>query len=402
MKTRTTAILCLLLTTLCSVLLLNAPGTDDVKTLQTWSHIIERHGPIEGYSQSGADYPPLGVLLIAATVQGAEARNVTGGTGIKALILLCLLLTSSVFYASTRNLPLTTLLQGAFLINSTALGYVDVLFAPVLLLALAALERRRSLWATGLFLLACLIKWQVIIIAPFLLVALLDIRRVAEWRAIPWRRLAGAGVVTLGLVGGTILLFREGAVLSFWYALTRSTYLSGTALNLGWVVTALLHSLDPTTYGPLNGGRITIITTENPVIVWPLKGLFLVLFAAILIQFFRGAKTFPTFLRYATLGYLAYFTFNTGVHENHLFLAVLLLGLLAHYDRTALPDLAVGAALLNINMVVFYGLDGRGLPFSPVVGGLDMTLPLSLLSVLLFLGFFARVRGTARRVPSPV
>jgi hypothetical protein len=104
---------------------------------------------------------------------------------------------------------------------------------------------------------------------------------------------------------------------------------------------------------------------------------------------------------FATLGYLAYFTFNTGVHENHLFLACLLLGLLAHRERTTLPDLAVWAALLNINMVVFYGLDGRGLPFSPVVGGLDLTLPLALLAVLLFVGFFARVRAAARREHSP-
>ncbi len=390
-----------LLITLCAVLLLNAPGTDDVKTLQTWSHIIERHGPIEGYIQSGADYPPVGVLLIAATVQRAEAQNIAGGAAIKGLILLFLLLTSLAFYAITRNLALTTAVQGAFLINSTALGYVDVLFAPVLLLALAALERRRFLWATALFILACLIKWQVIIIAPFLLITMLDIRRVAHWRTLPWRRLAGAGLVTLGLVGGTILLFREGAVLSFWYALTRSTYLSGTALNLGWVLTGLLHRLDPATYGPLDAGRVAIITTENPLIVGPLKALFLILFAAILILFFRAEKTFPNFLRFATLGYLAYFACNTGVHENHLFLAVLLLGLLAHHDRTVLPDLAAWAVLLNVNMVVFYGLDGRGLPFSPVVGGLDLTLPLSLLTVLLFIGFFAHTRATATKSTSP-
>ena len=177
-----------LLTTVSAVLLLNAPGTDDVGTLQTWSHIIERHGPIEGYIQSGADSPPGSVLLIAAAVQRAEAQALPGATGIKALILLFLLLTGLVFYL-TRNLGLTTLLQGAFLINGPALGYVDVLFAPPLLLALAALERRRLAWATALFIGACLLKWQVLIIAPFLLLHLLEIDS-AAWRAIPgggWR-----------------------------------------------------------------------------------------------------------------------------------------------------------------------------------------------------------------------
>jgi hypothetical protein len=398
MTARYGQVLVFLLTTVCAVLLLNAPGTDDVKTLQTWSHIVERHGPIEGYIQSGADYPPLSVLTIAFAVQRAEAQAVAGGVGIKLLILLFLLLTSLAFYAITRNLPLTALLQAAFLINSTALGYVDVLFAPVLLIALAALEARRLAWATILFLLACLLKWQVIIIAPFIGVYLLDIRRWADWRAVPWRRLAGAVVApALLLIAGTILLFREGVLLSFWYALTKSTYLSGTALNLGWVVTYLLHLADPAAYGPLNAGQITIITTENPGIVGPLKLLFAGTFGAILIWFFTRPKTFTHLLLFATLGYLAYFTFNTGVHENHLFLACLLLGLLAHRDRAYVPELVVWAALLNINMVVFYGLDGRGLPFSPVVGGLDMTLLLALLAMLLFVGFFARVRGAVRK-----
>ena len=389
--------LAFLLTTICAVLLLNAPGTDDVKTLQTWSHIIARHGPVEGYIQSGADYPPLGVLLIAGAVQRAEAQGAAGSVGIKGLILLFLLLTSLVFYALTRNLPVTTLLQAAFLVNSTALGYVDVLFAPVLLLALAALEARRFAWATTLFLLACLLKWQVIIIAPFLLLYVLGIRRLADWRAIPWRGLiGGVAVPALALMGGTVLLFREGVVLSFWYALTKSTYLSGTALNLGWVVTYLLHVADPATYGPLTAGQSAIITTENAAIVGPLKLLFAGVFGGILVWFFTRPKTFANLLLFATLGYLAYFTFNTGVHENHLFLAVLLLALLAHRHPAYLLPLAVWAALLNINMIVFYGLDGRGLSFSPVVGGLDMTLPLALMTVLLFVGFFAQVRAAGR------
>jgi hypothetical protein len=385
-------VLFFLLTTASAVLLLNASGTDDVKTLQTWSHIIEQHGPIEGYTQSGADYPPLSVLLIAAAVQRAEAQALPGAIGIKGLILLFLLLTSLVFYALTRNLGLTTLLQGAFLINGPALGYVDVLFAPPLLLALAALERRRLAWATALFAVACLLKWQVLVIAPFVLLQMIEIRSLTDWRAVPWRRLAG-GVIApaLLLTAATLLLFRAGVLLSFWYALTKSTYLSGTALNLGWVVTYLLHLTDPATYGPLTGGQIGIIVNPGAAVAGALKLLFVAVFGTVLVLFFRANKTSPTFLRYATLGYLAYFTFNTGVHENHLFLAVLLLAWLAHRERATLLEFGAWATLFNLNMVVFYGLDGRGLPFSPVVAGVDMTLPLALLGVLLFVGFLARV-----------
>jgi hypothetical protein len=37
----------------------------------------------------------------------------------------------------------------------------------------------------------------------------------------------------------------------------------------------------------------------------------------------RQPKSFGRLLRFSLVGYLAYFTFNTGVHENHLFLAVI-------------------------------------------------------------------------------
>ena len=52
-------------------------------------------------------------------------------------------------------------------------------------------------------------------------------------------------------------------------------------------------------------------------------------------------------------GYLAYFTLNTGVHENHLFLACLLLAWLAARTPATLPDFAAWATLFNLNMVVF-------------------------------------------------
>jgi hypothetical protein len=165
------------------------------------------------------------------------------------------------------------------------------------------------------------------------------------------------------------------------------------------VLTAILHVLAPGQYGPITGGQIGIIMTEDWAVVALPKLIFALLYGSCLIRYWKAAPSLPNFLASASMGYLAYFTFNTGVHENHLFLVCLLLGVLAHYERAALPQFLLWAGIFNLNMLVFYGLDGRGLPFSRVVGGLDVTFPLAILSTVTFVSTFVqsiRVRQPGR------
>src|SRR5262249_40600305 len=97
------------------------------------------------------------------------------------------------------------------------------------------------------------------------------------------------------------------------------------------------------------------------------------------------------------LGYLAYFTFNVGVHENHLFLPIILGLFLAAQNRSYLPLALATALIANLNLLVFYGIDGKGLPFDRVVG-IDLSVVLAVLEVVFFLWF----AWTVSKRPIPV
>jgi len=89
------------------------------------------------------------------------------------------------------------------------------------------------------------------------------------------------------------------------------------------------------------------------------KAVFFVLYLGLLWEYsrVRGA-TLLDGIKYALLGYLCYFFFSPGVHENHLFVAALVLGVIAARDRSWLKWFVVWAAIFNANITAYYGLDG--------------------------------------------
>src|SRR4051794_13437547 len=162
-------ILLLLLATTLALLFLNAKGTDDVQVWLRWIAEMRAHGVTGGYARVAPDYPypPLSFVALAAAAKTADWLGITERTAIKLSLLLGLLITSAVFYAITRNGRRTVALQLALIPNSVDLAYLDIYFAPFLLGALWALQRRRWAWFAALYTLTCLIKWQPIILAPF-------------------------------------------------------------------------------------------------------------------------------------------------------------------------------------------------------------------------------------------
>ncbi len=83
---------------------------------------------------------------------------------------------------------------------------------------------------TVLFLIACLIKWQPLIVAPFIGVYLFEISNLRTCRRAVGRRLFWQLAT---LVAVTIALLSAPAR-SFWHGMNHP-YLSGNALNLPWV-----------------------------------------------------------------------------------------------------------------------------------------------------------------------
>ena len=293
--------------------------------------------------------------------------------------------------ASLMHLSLT--------LNVMGLGYIDIYFAPTLILALWALERGRWFWFSLLFTVTCLVKWQPVVLVPFIIAYLL--------RQIGMRGPKGAGLKELVIKAVLPCLWIAALVLGvFGFEMVRTLgranadeRLSGNALNFNWVLTHFYHMSSPERFGPWVGGRSDWISTRQVKIVPLLKLAFVITYATVLFAFLRRGNSFRNLLLFSLTGYLAYFILNTGVHENHLFVACILGVLLCSVDPAFLGVAAAVALAANLNLLIFYGIDGRGLSFDWVVG-VDMALVLSIVNVLLFdLLLYAVVKGWLAGVP---
>ena len=375
----------LALANLIAVSFFYSPGTGDVSIWNNWMREISSSGLIGGYAQSDTDYPPLAFVLLAAVSRGAAAFGIAQFLVLKFSLLIFLLATAACFYWFTRNLILTAALELALMLNSMGLAYLDIYFAPFLIAGLFHLQRGNPNRGLILFAISCFTKWQPLIIAPFVLVYVLDLARERgpenhriKTQMLPF--LLAAVAVALPL----LLIFGWKVFDSLERAMTRHAFLSAYALNLSWLETWALHLFQPDKYGPLQNGMIDIFLTREPIVVWPDKILFCLSYLAILVAFVRQPKTFARLLVYSILGYMTYFVFNTGVHENHLFLVCCLGWMLVFFEADQLTRCINLSIAANANLFLFYGVFGQRL--NPVIAGVDITLFFAVANICLFAG----------------
>ena len=363
-------VLFLLLVSMLSLTFYRAQGTPDVGDWQERASRTETSGLREGYVLT--DYPPLSNVLLFAITRTSKALGTPWFLVLKGTLLLFLWLTTAIFLAWKRDLILAAILQLALLLNSVGLCYLDILFAPTLLLSFWALERKRVAWFCCFFSITCLIKWQPVILLPLIVLHLLKPddahdapigRRLARllFASVPGWVSAGACIGFFGL---------EGIYTSFKLALSN-VFLSGNALNATWILTFLLHWTFPGNFKgpPINPNHYSLpvpIYTTDPWLRGPFKLMFFLTYAALAYEFLRRKKSYESLLLYCIVAFLAYGSLNVGVHENHLFVACLLAPILWAEKRAYMGLAAVTMLFPNINMLLFYGINGRGLPFPPV------------------------------------
>jgi len=234
---------------------------------------------------------------------------------------------------------------------------------------------------------SCSIKWQPLLIAPFICIYVISAageglsgRDKAYKRAVPFM------IAVLLVVLPMVMMFGAGAIInSLQRAMTRHNFISGYALNFGWLHTWALHLWAPEKYGSLQNGEIDLIQSRDALLLLPEKVLFYLSYGAILIAFALQKKTFKQLIVYSMLGYLAYFLFNTGVHENHLFPIACLAWILVFIDSSQLVRAINLSIAANINLFLFFGVFGQRV--NPVIAGLDITLLFALANLCLFGGF---------------
>jgi hypothetical protein len=387
---RWSGIALLLLVSLIAASFLYSPGLEDVRYWLYWVDEISRYGLIGGFAHTGGDYPhdypPLAFVILAAVARCADAFGTNAFIVLKCSLLLFLFATSGCFYWFTRNLALTAALEFTLLLSSVALGYLDIWFAPFLIAGLFCLQRGNLTLGVLLFTISCSIKWQPLVIAPFICVYVWNaVQDVPSWRDKLRRQIMPFAVAALVVAMPLGAIFGTSIIHSFQLAMSHD-YLSGLALNFSWLHTWALHLAQSEKYGALQDGQIGIIHTHEALVKLPEKILFYASYSAVFVVFVRQKKTFERLIVYSVLGYMSYFVFNTGVHENHLFLVVCLAWILVFVNSGHLLRCLSLSLAANINPILFYGPFGRGLQFQRVVAGVDVTLLFAVANLCLFVG----------------
>jgi hypothetical protein len=366
---------------------LKSPGTVDVNAFMMWTQNAAAHGIVGGYYVNDADYPPLTTALLYGIAGFAQLLQLDLMIGFKLTLFLFLLASAGIFWAWTRNLFLAAIFELSLILSSTGLGYTDITYTPTLLLSLWALQQRKLFLFTLLYGASCLIKWQPIIIAPILFIYMLNVADWRDWRQVDVKSLAKS-VLLPAVVVLVLLLVIFGPELYWSFSMATSDgLLSGNALNFNWLITHFMRHFLPSWFGGLDNGLATWIDTKDERITTLPKALFITTYLATCYIFWRRPKTFKNAIFYALLGFLSYFMFNTGVHENHLYVGALLAAVLYALEPTHLVTFATWALAANANLFFFYGANGQGVPFDRVAF-IDVALLLSLLNLLFFLLLF--------------
>lgn len=354
------ASLLVLLALFATLVLLPSFGTIDMNIWSFWGENPWRHGLVEGYALNAHEHPPGLTAMLWTGYCIADWLGVQPYLGIKLTFLPFLFASSAVVWHWSRNLFVTLFCHGVLAYSAMALSYIDIFFAPFVLLAFYLLQRERPVMAMAAFSLACLMKYPPLMILPFVVLFLLArYRRPGDHCAAPLRTLLRVLLVPLLLLAITLLVFGMEPLLALQRAF-RHSILSAQALNLNWIIARLLlvdGAVPMDTHGDY--GAWLVGDWQIPVWVKILsRTLYGSFYLAALLLFAVRAKTLENLLLSALLGHFAYFMFTIGAHENHLYLSCLLAMCLYCIRASWLPLLVLVCAISSGNLFLFYGVDG--------------------------------------------
>jgi hypothetical protein len=393
---RAMGVLLLMLTVIFSLMLVRSPGTVDVTTFLNWTEVVYENGLVAGYSKVvsvWSEYPPISFAILYIARAFGNTMGLSPLISFKVTILTFQLMSTGMILLLSGNYWVAAAFNASILLSGVALGYMDVCVAPPLIAAFWAFRERRNVLGTALFLIACLIKFQPLIVVPFIGVYLFEISNLRSCRGVVGRRLFWQLVILVAVTIAVFnLLFGVALARSLWRALNQS-YLSGNALNLPWVGGFLYKVLFSSSFSMR---AELIVVPPRSIYLLPFKIIFWSCYITVVIRAMRVEKTFRSCLLFSIVGLLTYVIWNPGVHENHLFVAVILAYMLMLHERTRehWEIVTILAVMFNINLFVFYGVTGTELQ-SPVVG-VDLSIILAMLYAVAWLLLVVYVWKVAR------
>ncbi|HEX7485038.1 MAG TPA: hypothetical protein VF332_02725 [Vicinamibacterales bacterium] len=382
------------------------PGTGDVMIWKTWTYNavtagettlygVGRHPPERrtlafGSHRFAVDYPPLALYELGLAgrlynaVAGAMSDTAAFTVAVKLPSVFAEIGLAVLIYFAARRMvggdgarlaALAWWLNPTALLNASALGYLDPLFALPAVAALIA-AASGSTWLAGVLLaVSVMTKAQGLLVAPVIVMAVItstDARPAAGRMKRPFGLLTlrlgetAAGAVAMSLV--VLTPYALGGSLPNLVAavskLAQQDMLSGNAANLWWIATWVLRARDLVAGAGLWHAvttlpRILAISSvmdlgyPNPRLI----GLAMMggAWAWALWQA-RRARDLPLLAGVGAFLVHAYFVLSAQVHENHLFLAIPL-AVMATVGRRGWAGIAVAlTAIQALNLNLFYGL----------------------------------------------
>lgn len=370
-----------LLSGLLGVVFVASLGTGDTSIWLRWMTSAQEFGLTEGYKHNASDYPPFAHTILWFFGRASVFFEIDNFTALK-LSLILFFITSCILFVGLFGVNYPFLLFVVLLsYSSLELNYIDIYYLPFMLLSFCAFANGRLNFGVVFLCFAIMTKWQPLITLPFVLIYIGVDTRAPYFR---WGNLGIAFVIGSVVFALFAAFFGVAPILAAFKAAIGHQVLSGNALNLNWIITYFMHLFNPNEYGGLQNGLI--VATKYGEFAWVSKFLFYIVYAFILLRFtLLKLRMAEDLFSFAAMGFVTYFVFNVGVHENHLFIpSVLLLMLGSMNSRWLIPaSVVVGIQLLNL--FVFYGLSNPLLNKRVLFGVIDATVPISVINVFLYL-----------------
>lgn len=371
----------LLMMIMISLTFFNSPGTGDMNIWSAWLDYAKQYGLREGFRMQGDMYPPFAIIL-----QAAMQKIWPGLSNFVVLRLtntLYLFLSALVIHMLYKDAQVTLIFFWGFILSAN-LGYLDIEMVPFMILAFYFMSKEKYVLSGIFFSLLCLIKFQPLIIFPFIFIYFVDVLDAKEKKFklhISIKNILQMSIPAILIGGGVLLIYRKALIKALYRALFDSGYvISPNGLNLGWIIQYWIKKYHADLFGPLDGGWIGIVWNA-PASYLSFKYIFIVIYAvAAIVMLLHRQKDYVLLLKCSLVGYTAYYVYNCGVHENHLFVGMILMMLLYIKEPTKnnYYRMIMYNVIFNINLFVFYVIG-----FSRVINGvLDPTLILAIFNVI--------------------
>ena len=362
-------------------------GTGDTLLFTIWIQHALDEGIVGGFAANQEVYPPL-IPLMLTVIHKAINHFIIGGGENAIRVLTTVFSLSSCILAKLMlkdNRICILLFLSTFL--SVTDRYLDIVMVPFIIASYFFAKNRKYVAVGASLALMCLMKYQPLIMMPVVLTALINIDVKAEkgkrfticWK--PLLKMALGGIVPVAVVA---LVYRGAFFRSIYLALFGySELVAPQGLNVGWIVQFIYEKLTGTYYE-----KIEVLRSIPNIGLVIYKYLFVIGYLAVFARliFLRGKKI-SDILKGCIIVFILYYLFNVNVHENHLFVGMIL-ALLLYAETKELPDLivfAIVAFIHNVNLGVFNGIFGSAYPiFNRIIFGVfDPTLIVAIVNVII-------------------